>query len=211
MDNIERHKKLIFRGPKWRNISAEAKDFIQLLLTPNPKHRPQAEEVLKHPWFRKWLRKSNDQEHVEAPELPSEVLHNISKYAKFSPLKKMAMMAVAQDLSGPQLEKLQQTFSEIDTNNLGTINQEEMLQALKGIIPVKDAINIFDGLDFDKTGKIRYGEFLAAAMDTNKVLEKNSLRVAFNKLDKDNSGFISVSNLIQIAGKYMAKTLSATV
>ena len=113
----------------------------------------------------------------------------------------MAMMAVAQDLSGPQLEKLQHTFSEIDTNNLGTINQEEMLQALKGIIPVKDAVNIFDGLDFDKTGKIRYGEFLAAAMDTNKVLEKNSLRVAFNKLDKDNSGFISVSNLIQIAGK----------
>ena len=201
MDNIERHKKLIFRGPKWRSISAEAKDFIQLLLTPNPKHRPQAEEVLKHPWFRKWLRKSGDEEHVEAPELPSEVLHNISKYAKFSPLKKMAMMAVAQDLSGPQLEKLQQTFSEIDTNKLGTINQEEMLQALKGIIPVKDAVNIFDGLDFDKTGKIRYGEFLAAAMDTNKVLEKNSLRVAFNKLDKDNSGFISVSNLIQIAGK----------
>ena len=36
-------------------------------------------------------------------------------------------------------------------------------------------------------GKIRYGEFLAAAMDTNKVLEKNSLRIAFNKLDKDNS------------------------
>ena len=78
MDNIEQHKKLIFRGPKWRNISVEAKDFIQLLLTPNPKHRPQAEEVLQHPWFRKWF-KINGQEHLEAPELPSEVLHNISK------------------------------------------------------------------------------------------------------------------------------------
>ena len=64
-----------------------------------------------------------------------------------------------------------------------------------------DAINIFSGLDFDKTGKIRYGEFLAAAMDTSKILEKNALRVAFNKLDKDKSGVISVTNLIQIAGK----------
>ena len=38
-------------------------------------------------------------------------------------------------------------------------------------------------------------------MDTSKVMEKNQLRVAFNKLDKDNSGSISVPNLIQIAGK----------
>ena len=58
----------------------------------------------------------------------------------------MAMMAVAQDLSGPQLAKLQQTFDEIDTNNLGLSTGVEMLQALEGIMPVKDAINIFDGL-----------------------------------------------------------------
>ena len=210
MDNIEQHKKLIFRGPNGA-ISAESERLHPVATYTKSKHRPQAEEVLQHPWFRKWLRKSGGQEHLEAPELPSEVLHNISKYAKFSPLKKMAMMAVAQDLSGPQLAKLQQTFDEIDTNNLGTINKEEMLQALEGIMPVKDAINIFDGLDFDKTGKIRYGEFLAAAMDTNKVLEKNSLRIAFNKLDKDNSGSISVSNLIQIAGKVYGEDVISKV
>ena len=39
IDNIERHKKLIFRGQRWHNISKEATEFIQSLLTPNPKKR----------------------------------------------------------------------------------------------------------------------------------------------------------------------------
>jgi calcium/calmodulin-dependent protein kinase I len=39
IDNIERHKKLIFRGQRWHNISKEATEFIQSLLTPNPKKK----------------------------------------------------------------------------------------------------------------------------------------------------------------------------
>ena len=177
-----------------------------ILIIIHQKKRPQAEDALQHPWFTKWLkeRKSASNRLIDKDDhlpIPPDVLRNISQYAKFSPLKKMALMAVAQDLNGPQLIQLQDTFEEIDTNNLGTIDQEEMLQALNGIMSEEDAKNIFKGLDFDKTGKIRYGEFLAAAMDTSKVMEKNQLRVAFNKLDKDNSGSISVPNLIQIAGK----------
>ena len=38
-------------GKAWAKVSAEAKDFVRLLLTTNPAERPSAEEALMHPWI----------------------------------------------------------------------------------------------------------------------------------------------------------------
>ena len=48
-----------YRDPNWKadhfaqikDVSEEAKDFLQCLLTYQPEGRPTAEEALKHPWF----------------------------------------------------------------------------------------------------------------------------------------------------------------
>ncbi|TCD68607.1 hypothetical protein EIP91_010398 [Steccherinum ochraceum] len=43
--NIEFHERY------WKNVSAEAKDFIKQLLSPDPAQRPTAEQALQNPWL----------------------------------------------------------------------------------------------------------------------------------------------------------------
>jgi serine/threonine protein kinase len=42
---------LDFTSKPWDEISTEAKDLVQQLLTRNPSRRPTAAEALIHPWF----------------------------------------------------------------------------------------------------------------------------------------------------------------
>jgi len=56
--NEEIFKKILasdwrFHGPKWDNISQEAKEFIALLLAPDEEGRPTAAEALTHRWLAK--------------------------------------------------------------------------------------------------------------------------------------------------------------
>lgn len=42
-----------FPAEHWKEISQEAQDLIKLMLSRNPKDRPNAAEALKHSWFNK--------------------------------------------------------------------------------------------------------------------------------------------------------------
>ena len=42
---------IILRGNVWNKVSKECKDFLNKLLSKNPKHRPTAEEAFNHPWL----------------------------------------------------------------------------------------------------------------------------------------------------------------
>ena len=53
-DDIEaaiKKGKFSFRGRVWNEVSDEALDFIQELLTYSPEDRPTAEQALQHPWL----------------------------------------------------------------------------------------------------------------------------------------------------------------
>ena len=58
-------------------------------------------------------------------------------------------------------------------------------------------------MDQDRTGKIRYTEFLAATAAARTVLDERQLKQLFAKLDADSTGFISVENLSSILGTGM--------
>ncbi|KAI5283447.1 hypothetical protein KEM54_002123 [Ascosphaera aggregata] len=56
---------VVFHQQYWRGVSQEAKDFIVMLLQPDPSKRPTADHVLAHPW----LRGDNASDHDLLPEL----------------------------------------------------------------------------------------------------------------------------------------------
>ena len=51
MQKIIRGKVTFDDETYWKHISAEAKNFIEMLLTVNPKQRLTAQEALLHPWL----------------------------------------------------------------------------------------------------------------------------------------------------------------
>jgi len=213
LELIEAHKKLSFAHEKWLPFSDAAKSFIQSMLNPNHEDRPSAKAAMEHSWFQRIGKKNSGDVSIKH----QDVLLNIQSFTRYSPIKKMAMMAVAHTLDGEQLDKLRNVFEELDTDNTGTLSKDEIESHFNRTdninttsMSAKEIEEFFASLDFDKTGIIRYGEFLAAAMDASTFLKKNSLRVAFDRLDKDHSGAISVENLKAIAGKvYDEATIQA--
>eukprot|EP00975_Prorocentrum_lima_P042267 8881718-Prorocentrum_lima.AAC.1 len=57
---------------------------------------------------------------------------------------------------------------------------------------------IFEAVDMDHTGRIRYNEFLAASVEALEFREDAALQDAFDRMDSDNSGYISCQNLRDI-------------
>ena len=53
----------------------------------------------------------------------------------------------------------------------------------------------------DKNGDIQYTEFLAAALEFHTAIEEERIAEAFDRLDADDTGFISKANLINFLGK----------
>ena len=52
----------------------------------------------------------------------------------------------------------------------------------------------------DGTGRIRYTEFIAATIEAHGLISEERLAEAFDRLDGDDSGFISAENLTEILG-----------
>jgi EF-hand domain pair len=57
----------------------------------------------------------------------------------------------------------------------------------------------------DGSEKIRYTEFLAATIEASGTVSEVKLAEAFDRLDSDDSGYISVENLLEILGDNFTK------
>jgi hypothetical protein len=55
--------------------------------------------------------------------------------------------------------------------------------------------------DLDGSGRIRYTEFLAATIEAQGAISEERLAEAFDRLDSDDSGYISPENLSEILGQ----------
>ena len=49
-------------------------------------------------------------------------------------------------------------------------------------------------------GLVQYTEFLAASLEANSMIEEERIAEAFDRLDNDNTGYISKANLFNFFG-----------
>jgi calcium-dependent protein kinase len=90
---------------------------------------------------------------------------------------------------------------EFDTSKEGNITLDELKVVLSRFDTTNEEIEkIFTGLDVDGTGKIGYTEFLAATLEAQGFAREDMLLEAFDRLDSDDSGYISEANLRDILG-----------
>jgi len=181
-------KKFYFPEDDWKNISDDAKDLIKHMIC-EPDKRYNAEGVLGHPWIEKNAPNSKG----ALTNFKSKSLQN---YKNLYKLSKFVYGYIASRVKENEIGTLKQIFEEMDKNKDGTLDINEVKEALNKMQSMKDTDeqekeDIIKSLDTDKSQKIEYNEFLTACLEQKNYLREEYLIDAFNMLDYDGSGKIS--------------------
>ena len=192
-------------SPPFDKISKNAKDLITNLLNSDPKKRISAEEALNHQWFkdnksRELFNQINDE------NILKKFVENLKNYRNQSVIQETALAYLVHNY--PHFKDVINAcklFNQIDTNNDGKINKEELLNGLKAKIKMENlenAVNsIFKKLDMNNNGYIEYEEFVRAAIDKEIFITDNILFFAFKYFDKDGSGEITFDEIEKVFKK----------
>eukprot|EP00826_Nyctotherus_ovalis_P019613 TRINITY_DN1606_c0_g1_i15.p3 TRINITY_DN1606_c0_g1~~TRINITY_DN1606_c0_g1_i15.p3 ORF type:complete len:238 (-),score=106.39 TRINITY_DN1606_c0_g1_i15:323-1036(-) len=166
-----------FLVPIWKNISKECKELICKMIAP-PEKRITSQQVLDHPWIRKYTEKK------ATVELPQIVTKNLKKFKSAERVKKVVLTYLATQLSEKEMGPIKKLFVALDKNGDGKLSMEEIETGLKGKENSKELVELVKSMDTDKSGFVDYNEFLAAAIGDEIYLNKSKLKQAFNMFDK---------------------------
>ncbi len=138
--------------------------------------------------------------------LEQSIIDSIHRFSTYSRLKKLALMIVAHNQSQEKLKELQDAFLAMDKDHSGTLSLKEFREMLerRGMADVQEIDAIFNGVDQDREGEIRYIEFLAATVELTGEFSMEQLSNAFDHLDVDKTGKITREDLVQLLGSELS-------
>jgi len=122
---------------------------------------------------------------------------NLRAFSLTTRFKKVALTAIAHNLSEAEREKLRASFIAMDKDSNGflTLNEfKEGLAVLGSSVPA-DLAEIMEHVDTNHDGGVEYTEFLAAAMDERLHRDEECCWKAFKAFDNDSDGFITKEEL----------------
>jgi len=191
-----------FYEKTWKNISSSAKDLISSLLTVDPHRRPNAEEILQHPWV---IGDSANECQID-PEIVSRLqsfnarrklraaaLASMWTSTIFLRTKKLKNLVGSYDLKPEELENLSIHFRSICANGENaTLSEFELVlkaMSMSSLIPL--APRIFDLFDNNRDGTVDMREILCGFSSLRNSRGDDALRLCFKMYDSDGSGCIS--------------------
>lgn len=189
-----------FNPEPWGQLSLEAREFVSKLLKVDPTLRLTAAQALTHPWI-----------HADEPadgsrsRVTPAIVSAMRSFAQVSIFRRVCMAAVAWSLSNDERATVRDAFIELDQDHLGRITFDQLSNVLTGRfgLPSEEVRCIFDALCPPAASQevIHYSDFLSAMISTRIALHDVLLRFAFSRLDVDNSGYITVDNLLVLLGR----------
>jgi len=123
-------------------------------------------------------------------------------FAGYSKLKKLALLVIAHKSSADEVGFLQQLFrNRFDVVKDGVISFDEFKKALSIYSYNDDELKaMFNAIDIDGCEDLAYSEFLAATIEAHGTIEEDRIAEAFDRLDVDDTGYITVLNLVDFLG-----------
>jgi len=188
----------------WEKVSDSAKDFINQLLVLDPEKRmSSAEEAQQHPWVVEWSEKSQSD-----TLLSPNVMKNLIEFKGYGDMRKLLCEVLSFTLLPDQIQDLKKEFEILDVDGSGEITLESLKKVLiesahagsLGALMDEEVEDIFNAMRFKETQTtIRWHEFIAASLSLCRVDDRN-LRIAFDRLDSDHKGYISLDNVMNLIG-----------
>uniref|UniRef100_A0A7S1ZH63 Calmodulin n=1 Tax=Trieres chinensis TaxID=1514140 RepID=A0A7S1ZH63_TRICV len=185
------------KSKTWKNISPSAKEFVKEMLQVDSKKRPSARAALQHPWL--------NRVHQERSNASREILEDVQaamhRYAGYSTLKKLTLMVVSHKSTSGEIGFLHNVFRSFDSQQEGHITFPDFKEGLNNCgYNEEELVEMFLGADLDGTGVLNYTEFLASTIEAQGTISEQRLADAFDRLDSDDSGYISKENLREFLG-----------
>jgi len=189
----------------WDLVSDKAKEFINKLLVTDPKFRPTAMDAQKVGWMEEWANKTkadNDQ------TLNPSVVKALVNFKEFSDMRKLLCEVLSFTLLPEQIKDLRKEFETLDTDGSGEISLLSLKQVLVtnagagslGALTEEEVEDIFNAMRVKKTETtIRWHEFIAAGLSQCEVDDRN-LRLAFDRLDNDHKGYVTLDDIMDLMG-----------
>ena len=185
-----------FKGRRWAAVSTQAKNFVSDLLQYDPDTRPSAEEAKQSMWLN--MKMAASVRTTTEGDMDA-IASSIENYANHPTLQKLALMIIAHKSTSEEIGLLRKAFKRYDTNKSGAINLAAFKECMsKYGYNAEYTEHLFRSADLDGTGLIKYTEFLAATIESTGLVTEERIAEAFDRLDSDDSGFISfeVSQLL---------------
>jgi len=201
-----RRGRVVYNEKVWSRLSPEALEFTKALMTFDPEKRPSARDALGMPWLARYhKRRIAFLDGKEGKIFGKEVCESLVRFASYPPLKRAALMVVSHYLREHETRELRNMFLTLDEDHSGELTFEEVYNMIKkySSTPVtKESVQVvFDQLDHERSGNVHYMEFLAATLESRVKLSGTLLNQAFDHLDVESRGAISIDNLKQLLGR----------
>jgi len=189
-----------FNAHSWSQLSQESKDFVKALIVVDPDERLNGVDALNHQWLSE---KFPLKDRIPSKVFLDSVEESISDYGEVGEFKKMALLLIAHKSSSSEIVELRKAFDAFDTTNDGVISLSEFKAAMSSSpnYVEEDVEKIFKTLDTGNDGQIYYTEFLAATLEAHGRIVEETLADAFDRMDSDDTGYISIQNLREFLGK----------
>lgn len=193
-----------FKGRRWSTVSSQAKNFIADLLMHDPSDRPSAREARQSLWLNMRLTSSVRTATEADMDAAAQSLEN---YSTHKTLQKLGLMVIAHKSNSEEIGFLRNVFKRYDKDRNGSIELPEFKRCLSKYKYTDEYMaKLFKAADLDGSGKLRYTEFLAATIESTDLVTEERLAEAFDRLDTDDSGFISVNDLRELLGEDVPKS-----
>lgn len=177
----------------WAGLSDSAKCFVERLLNPDPAQRPTAKQVQQDPWVRTCINN-------EGCRLRPATVEALLAFQGLSELEKLQSEVLSFTLFPEQIAELRKEFDKLDTEGDGEVSLVALKKAVTGSIDAGELEAAFDSIKLRKSAlTLRWHEFLAAIISLARVDERN-MRLAFDRLDRQAKGYLSLVELTGVLG-----------
>jgi calcium-dependent protein kinase len=175
-------------------ISDHGKNLIRRMLTFDPRSRISISQALKDYWFEFTLTNRR-------VSITQEIVSNLKSFRFLNKIQETIYYFMISTMATKERKELMEAFKILDADRDGVLTKTELGAGFtKGELTIGEAEldDLMTRLDWNQDEIINYTEFVAAAIDKQKILSDERMTACFKMLDKDNSGKITTGEFKQI-------------